>query len=285
MNRIIIAKISEISAGLGFVFLGILFFLLGIVSMIYGDLSLFLAVVLLVMAISGIELGFFWTKRFYKMAGGLEVRPPERLVAIAASKAVYLIFVVTLFRILFAIIGFFVAYYFVIKYILMGIGELDLLNVIIYCGVLILYFAVLRMLFRPKLKEKSEKLMKKVTADYPKVEVRNDNLIINLGIGYPENSRILTIPLEMIDDIKLLDRYQGIGLVKYVLGPDLEFGARTVKDKMDYLQGKIERPKFFSYLQNASGAKTLYLAGPEILYLFGVQEDFKLPKQLLTSKF
>lgn len=284
MKRILIAKISEISAGVSLVLLGGLLFLLGLISLVYGERSIFVAIVLLVMAILGIELGVFWIKRFYMMKDVLQTTPPKRLVAIAAGKAVYLIFLITLIRIFFALIGFFVGYYLVIKYLFLGINEVDFLSIIIYFGAVIVYFAVLRLLLKPKASDYFKNVMKKITADYPKVEVQNNNLIINLGKGYPENRRQLSVSLDEILDIKLLNRYQGIGLVKYVLGPDVEFGVRTVKDKMDYLQGKIERPVFFSYLQNSTGAKTLYLAGPEILYLFGVQDDHLL-EEIIVTKF
>ncbi|MDF1497530.1 MAG: hypothetical protein P1P90_05740 [Patescibacteria group bacterium] len=278
MNRLKIAKITEISAGIAFILLGVLVFGLSFISMEYGDKSVFLLIILLVMGISGVEAGLFWIKRFYLMKGGLEVETPKRFIAKAASAAVPMIFVITIISICFGIIGFSVAYYFLINYLLAGFGSLDMVWVTAYIVLILIYVFVLRMAFKNRFKDMLNDSLQKIIGEYPKVEIAGDDLVLHLGKGFLEQYRDLKIPLREIEDVKVLNRYEGMALLKYVLGPDIEFGVKSVSEKIKYQQGKIKIPKFFSYMENSTGAKTLYLAGPELLYLVGVQENEELKK-------
>jgi hypothetical protein len=212
------------------------------------------------------------------MKGGLEVETPKRFFAKAASSAVPLLFLITIIRICFAIIGFGVAYYFLIKYLIAGFGSLDMVWVTAYIVLILIYTFILRKAFKTRFKDMLNESLQKKIGDYPKVEVIGEDLVLHLGKGFLEQYRDLKIPLNEIDDVKVLNRYEGMALLKYVLGPDIEFGIKSVSEKIKYQQGKINKPKFFSYMENSTGAKTLFLAGPEILYLLGVQEDAELEK-------
>ncbi len=283
MKRISIAKMSEISAGVGFILLGVLIYGLGFVAMLYGDKSPLLMLLILIMAISGVEAGVFWIKRFYKMKDGFKIQAPKRFVAKAASAAVTLLFGITLIRIIFAIAGFGVAYYFLMKYLITDWSAVDVTWVTGYVGLLIIYVIFLRRMFKNRIIELTQETFKKTLGEYPKVEVKEDDLILHLGKGYLEKYRDLKIPLSEIEEVKVMDRYQGLAFLKYVLGPDIEFGVKAISEKIKYQQGKIDKPKFFSYMENQTGAKTLYLAGPEILYLVGVQDTESLKKLQITN--
>ena len=283
MKRITIAKVSEISAGSAFILLGILMYGLGFVSMLYGDESPLLMLLMLIMAISGVEAGIFWIKRFYKMKGGFEIAPPKRFIAKAASASVSLLFGITIIRIIFAIAGFVVAYYLLVKYMISGWSNIDMTWVTGYVVVLLVYVFLFRKIFKNRFVELTQDALKKTLGEYPKVEIKDNDLILHLGKGYLEKYRDLKIPLSEIDEVKVMDRYEGMAFLKYVLGPDVEFGIKTVPEKIKYQQGKIDRPKFFSYMENQTGAMTLYLAGPEMLYLVGVQDTESLKKLQITN--
>ena len=277
MNRIIIAKVSEISTGIIFVLIGLLLYGLGFVAVMYGDKSLSLALLMVIMAVFSVEMGVFWIKRFYLMKRGLNIESPQRLSAKLAKTAVPFIFLKNILFFVVFIIAYFVAVFFVVRYLLSGLDQASGMAVFLLL-VLIPLYLILRFIFAKQIKVQVDSLLQKFTAELPKAEITGNNLVLHLGKGYLEKYRDLTIPLNDIDDIKVLNRYEGLALVKYILGPDIEFGTRTIKDKIAYQQGKIERPEFFSYLENTSGAKTLFIQGPKILYLVGAQDDDNLKK-------
>jgi len=277
MNRLIIAKISEISTGVAFMAAGILAYGLGFIVMIYGETNLFAMGLLFFMSICGVEAGIFWIKRFYKMRSGLESAPPKRFVAKAAHVAVPFFFGIAMIRIVIMIAALALAFFLLIKYIYLGFNSLDMDWILIYAALIPAYWLLAKM-FKPKVIQIMHELSKKMTSGYPTIEIQGENLILNLGMGFREKYRSIKIPLAEIQEMRVMDRYEGLAFLKYVLGPDLEFAARSVADKAAYLQGKIARPKFFAYLANSTGAMTLYLAGPELLYLVGVRDSAELRK-------
>ncbi|MBU2565978.1 hypothetical protein KKG46_00270 [Patescibacteria group bacterium] len=277
MNRIIIAKVSEISYGIIFICFGVLLFGLGLIALKYGDKSFLIAFLLSFMAVFSVEMGIFWIKRFYLMQGGLKITPPKRFIAKTANVLVPFIFVKSMITVALALVGFLVAEYFVIKYFISGFNQIDFAG-FIFLIALLLFYVLIRLAFGQLIKEYFIKLSNKFSGQMPTVELSGENLILHLGAGYVEKYRDLKIPLAEIDDIKILDRYQGLALVKYVLGPDVEFGVKTISDKIAYQQGKIERPNYFAYMENQSGGKNLFLQGPELLYLVGVGDGDDLQK-------
>ena len=284
MDRLIIAKSTEILIGLVLISFGILCYGLGFIALIYGAVSLFLLTVLFVMFASGVELGWFWIKRFKLMTAGLTKRAPERFLARAASTLVWPLFLATIIKIVLAMLGLIVAYYYLVKYIILGLSDLNITWVIGYLLMVVVYF-VLRGIYGKVIQEKFSQAVQKITAEYPHVSKEDGYLIIHLGKGFLEKYREIKISLNEIDEMKVMDRYEGYAFLKYVLGPDVEFGARSAIDKLQYQQGKIDRPRYFAYMENSTGAKTLFISGSKILYLIGVKEDVEMDKlQIINNK-
>jgi hypothetical protein len=223
------------------------------------------------MFVSAVELGLFWIRRFTLMKAGLNKRVPERFIARAASMAVWPLFLITLIKVLLAVLGLMVAYYYLGKYIVLGLSDLNAVWAVGYLAMIVVYY-VLRKTHGKIIQDKFLQMMQKITAEYPIVSKEEGYLTINLGKGFLEKYREIKIPLNEIEEMKVMDRYEGYAFLKYVLGPDVEFGVRSAIDKLQYQQGKIDRPRYFSYMENATGAKTLFIAGPKILYLIGVKE-------------
>jgi len=272
MKRLLIAKISEISIGVVFIGLGVLLYGFGFIDIVYGDNNVFILLLLFLMAVFSIESGIFWIKRFYLMQAGFEIAAPKRFIAKTAAQVVWFLFALTIIRIFFAIIGFAAAYYLLFKILLAGIIWFNFYWTLGFLAMIAVYL-VLRKFYKEKFLAWAQKMVKKTVGGYPTVEIAGKDLILRLGHGYLEKYRDIKIPLSEIEDIKVLDRYEGLAFLKYVLGPDVEFVAKSIRDKVAYSQGKIRRPKFFAYMENANGAKTLYLQGPDLLYLVGVKDD------------
>lgn len=255
--------------------LGFLSYWMGFICLIYIDNSFFLLVLFFVMGVCGVEAGLFWIRRFSRMKAGLTRQPPQRFIARAASAAVWPIFAFTIVKILVAFLGFTAAFYLIAEYLSAGSALLNSLWAIAYL-LLVPAYLFIRKAIGPAIRSRANSVLKKVVGDYPTVGVDGNFLILNLGKGFLDQYRNLMIPLAEIEEIKVMDRYEGHAFLKYVLGPDVQFGARSAVDKIQYQQGKMPRPVFLSYMANNMGAKTLYLAGPEMLYLVGVQDNNEL---------
>lgn len=265
----------EISTGTMSLLMGFLFYLMGFICLIYIDNSLFLLVLSFGMSVCGVEAGLFWIRRFSRMQAGLTRQPPRRFIARAASAAVWPLFISNIVKIMVVFLGLAASFYFITKYLFAGVALLHSPSAIAYL-LLVPVYLLIRKAIGPAIRGGADNVLKKIVGDYPTVGIDGNFLILHLGKGFLDRYRNIMIPWAEIEEIKVMDRYEGHAFLKYVLGPDVQFAARSAVDKIQYQQGKMPKPVFLSYMANSTGAKTLYLAGPEMLYLVGVQDNNEL---------
>jgi hypothetical protein len=223
-------------------------------------------IIILIVSISSIEMGLNWIKKYKAVKRNVSIDQAPSWSRWLATLGVWAGFVSDVVGTVVLI-----AILIIAAFVLSGATGFDFnSNFFTLMAILTVYFlsrSTIKKVFKPVL-EKLNESSRKGLATY---EISKDGVTLILS-GWPENKRRLFVRYDELSDIRVLDRYESMALQQYGIGPDVVLGLKASRDIVAYNMGKIERPKKFSYLANVSGAKTLLLHGPEILYLVGIQD-------------
>jgi len=200
------------------------------------------------------------------------MKTPQRFLALAAHKSVVFLVVIEFVKLFFALILFGIIFYFIAAAFIKDFDTINQQWMVAYLCTAFFYFVLRHWIiefFKPLL----QKLVGYSVKQLPTYTLESDGIVLNLGKGFLEHYRNLKVKFSDLEDVKVFDRFEAMAFQKYVLGPDIQFVTQAVSDTIKYQRGKIERPKFFSYMSAVTGASTLYLQGDEILYFIGIQGD------------
>ncbi len=265
MDKAQTARVSEVIKGFAFIVVGLFFGVLAFLSIQNRpDLSFAVAILLLV-SVSSVEGGVFWIKKYLRLNIGADISRPGFWAKLAGT-GVWVFFASNILGAL-AIVA--IIYLFGRLYLESAGKNFSWENRHSWFLIaLVIYAAV-----RPFAIRSIKPLLRKIERDNRKqlatYELSPDRVVLNIP-GWPENKRYITIQFNELDDVRVLDRYQGTAWQEYGIGPDLKLGYDAIKDLIDYNTGKIDRPRYFSWMANVSGVKTLFLYGRGLTYLIGI---------------
>ncbi len=265
MKRNPIAKSSEIVAGAIFVIAGLFFLALGAYFTSSADFKWPAMCIILMVSVSAIEAGAFWIKKYRSLTKKIDIERPPSLSRKLASAGVLAKFASDLLGAA-LVIAFMIA----AAFLLMRTTAFRLnANFFIILAVLAAYFPVrswVVSLLKPIFAKINEQGRKQLVA----YEITGDGVWLNFQ-GWPEDKKRIFIRFDELTEVRVMDRYESMALQKYGIGPDVLLGLAASKEIVQYNMGKIARPDKLSWMTNVSGAKTLLLHGPKVLYLIGIQ--------------
>ena len=133
-------------------------------------------------------------------------------------------------------------------------------------------FLIYFFLLRSKVISFFSNLGKHVSQSLPTYTLKTDGIHLDLKItnlADRNKKHLVKILFSELTDIQELNFAEAQSMLLYQIGPDLSLQAAAIKDQIEFLQGKIPKPKYYVF-GPSTGAKTLLLRGNNLLYLISV---------------
>jgi hypothetical protein len=104
--------------------------------------------------------------------------------------------------------------------------------------------------------------------------IDGNSIIIDLNmrqLSDPAKKFIVRISFDELDEIRSLNYFEARTFMDYEIGPSISLTVAAVRDLTKYLKGEISRPNYYAINTDNSSGNTLFLHGPNFLYLLAVQ--------------